>query len=132
MIWIKLALWTPVALIAIWMAYQFYKLHKIHRVMNKVHEARKPKNEHEALVPHTHEATGKVVLSCYRCGWPEDKIEKHKVMCTPLGISKCDIELRNPDDPVNPFFCKTHNNVSPNAHWCLTAAIDVITEPPRI
>jgi hypothetical protein len=97
-------------------------------------KAREPRATHDVCVTHVHEESSSKLCSCLRCGWPEDKIAAHPgVLCVPIELPRCVIEYRpNAESPANQFYCTTHDNVSPNANWCLTAAIDVITSPPKL
>lgn len=129
----KLLVALPVTIFGIWVLWQFYKTYKSHKAYSERLKAREAKPTHSLWVPHIHAKTGLKVCSCIRCGWPEDKIAaRPEVQCVPLDIPRCVIEYRPGNDPANHFYCSTHNNVSPNANWCLTAAIDVITSPPKL
>lgn len=126
--WIKIITIVPFVAMVFWALWVFYKNYKKHAQHKQRMNNLLPRDTHGAIVVHAQANTGRYVHVCQRCGWQESFI-KAGIKCVDAGIPKCDIEYRPSDDPKNNFFCKTHNHISPNANWCLSATIDAITAP---
>lgn len=126
--WIKIATILPFVAMVLWALWVFHKNYKKQTQHKQRMNNLLPRDTHSDMAVHVQANTGRYVHVCQRCGWQESFI-KAGIKCAPAGIPKCDIEYRPSDDPKNNFFCKTHNHVTPNANWCLSATIDAITAP---